>query len=242
MQHHGISAKTGLTSGQSAKERARLLHRLVLHSDDVPCVGLFHGQMGILLVLARCARQYRQKPLRLVSEYLLDKVLASLAVETPLDFAHGLCGIGWGVEYLLQNGYMQGNRLEVCEVIDRRLAEVAVSRVWDCSVETGMEGWLHYMLAHLQGMPPGRLPYSADCLDEWCRRLRLALVSGESPTASFSRLAKTFLALCAGEPWHYSFALSPFVAPQAKANAKRLGLRSGLAGYIECHELNAFEL
>ena len=69
----------------------------------------------------------------------------------PLDFANGLTGIGWGVEYLIQKGFQKGVGVEICEAIDAKLMAVNLRRVHDLSLETGIEGWLHYIMAHAQG-------------------------------------------------------------------------------------------
>ena len=132
-------------------QEQKLLHHLVLHSNDVFSTGLFDGQLGIALVLAKYAKAKKMKPLVTVSDFLLDQIFDHLNANMPLDFASGLCGIGWSVEFLLQCKYRKGDSLDVCEAIDQKMMMNRVAYMDDLSLETGLEGWLHYLLAHLQG-------------------------------------------------------------------------------------------
>ena len=62
----------------------RLVNHLVLHSNDTPNIGLFDGKMGITLVLFHYARAYKSRDCRLVAEYLLEQVMSSLTLRTPM--------------------------------------------------------------------------------------------------------------------------------------------------------------
>lgn len=67
------------------------------------------------------------------------------------SFASGLSGIGWGVEYLIQNGFVEGEGVEICEEIDQKIMKTDPRRIVDMSLDTGFEGILHYVVYHLQG-------------------------------------------------------------------------------------------
>ena len=99
-------------------QEERLVNHLILHSNDCLNIGLLDGKMGIALVLFHYARVYKSREFRFVAEYLLDQVIFSLTSRTSIGFADGLTGIGWGIEYLIQNGYMKGDSADICEVID----------------------------------------------------------------------------------------------------------------------------
>lgn len=86
----------------------KMLHYLMLHSCDVALPGLFHGKLGIALVLAEYAKYYKMKPIKKLSDALIEEALDNLCDQMTLGLASGLCGMGWGVEYLLQGGYMKG--------------------------------------------------------------------------------------------------------------------------------------
>ena len=56
------------------------------------------------------------------------------------------------MEYLIQNRLVEGDSLEVCKEFDERIVRENVRRMTDLSLETGLEGLLHYITAHLQGV------------------------------------------------------------------------------------------
>lgn len=212
----------------------RLLHQLVLHGNDTPARGLMDGQMGIVLVLSEYVRARKLRPLKTAVNFLLDQVLDNLSTEMPLEFANGLTGIGWGVEYLLKNKFQRGQGADICAAIDQKLMQQNILRQTDLSVEKGFEGWLHYIIAHLQGaQKDGRHVFDAaylqDCLAV-CRHLLQQDIS-----SSLRLLCQTFDQMMQGQPIQYTFDLSTFVAPNIKRNTPMLGLHSGMAGLLFTH-------
>ena len=208
----------------------QLLHRVVLHANDVPARGLFDGQMGIVLVLSEYARARKLHPLKTAINFLLDQVLENLSTEMPLDFANGLTGIGWGVEYLLQNKFQRGHGAEICAAIDQKLMQQNILRQTDFSLEKGFEGWLHYIVVHLQGARLNNRhvfdeTYLKDC-QHICRQ-----ILNHNVSSSIKTLCNLYLDMIQGINSTYSFKLIPFVQPQQQ-NTSLLGLRYGLAGQL----------
>ncbi|MDR2969560.1 MAG: hypothetical protein LBV32_08160, partial [Tannerellaceae bacterium] len=72
--------------------------------------------------------------------------------ELPVGFASGISGVGWGIEFLIQNGFIEGNSLEVCEELDHFIMKNDIRRMKDCSLETGLGGILAYVLSHISGV------------------------------------------------------------------------------------------
>lgn len=214
-------------------QEQKLLHHLVLHSNNVFSTGLFGGQLGIALVLAKYAKAKKMKPLVTVSDFLLDQIFDHLNANMPLDFASGLCGIGWSVEFLLQCKYRKGNSLDICEAIDQKMMMSRVTYMDDLSLETGLEGWLHYLLAHIQGTATNGNPFSKEYLAEWHHKLAFIKQSQVTISESFEQLIDIFMRMYHTGEWSYEFNLSGFVNPSIKLNRRLLGLKDGLAGYIE---------
>lgn len=214
-------------------QEQKLLHHLVLHSNDVFSTGLLGGQLGIALVLAKYAKAKKMKPLVTVSDFLLDQIFDHLNANMPLDFASGLCGIGWSVEFLLQCKYRKGNSLDICEAIDQKMMMSRVAYMDDLSLETGLEGWLHYLLAHIQGTATNGNPFSKEYLAEWHHKLASIKQSQVTISESFEQLIDIFMRMYHTGEWSYEFNLSGFVNPSIKLNRRLLGLKDGLAGYIE---------
>lgn len=208
-----------------------LLHQLVLHSNDVPARGLMDGQMGIVLVLSEYARSRKLKPLKTAVNFLLEQITDNLSTEMPLEFANGLTGIGWGVEYLLQNKFQRGSGTAICEAIDQKLMQQNILRLTDLSLDKGLEGWLHYIIAHIQGAQRegSRVfdtAYLHDCLTVCTHLLK------QDITPSLKNLCQMFVEMAQGQTIKYTFNLSDFVNPSIKPNTLLLGLRKGLAGQL----------
>jgi hypothetical protein len=209
----------------------RLLHKVVLHANDIPARGLFDGQMGIVLVLSEYARARKLRPLKTAINFLLDQVLENLSTEMPLDFANGLTGIGWGVEYLLQNKFQRGQGADICAAIDQKLMQQNILRQTDLSLEKGLEGWLHYIVAHLQGAQrSGRQVFDAKYLQDCAQVCRHILQQDGS--SSLHDLCETFMAMVQGQPADYQFDLAHLTDQHPKLNTSELGLRKGLAGQL----------
>jgi len=68
--------------------------------------GLYSGEMGLVLFFYRYSR-FSQNDL--YSEYcfdLIEKIQNRIHQETPIDYKHGLTGIGSAFENLVQNGFL----------------------------------------------------------------------------------------------------------------------------------------
>lgn len=215
---------------QFSKEQ-KMLHQAILHANNTPAYGLFDGEMGIVLVLSEYERRRKERPVRTAVNFLLDNVLTNLHKNMPLDFANGLTGIGWGVEYLIQKGFQKGVGVEICAAIDAKLLEVNLKRVHDFSLETGIKGWLHYIVAHVQGATrQGRVAFDreflTDCHDV-CRRLSVA----NSADKDFASLSEALEMTLQGNESAYTFDLKEFIQ-NSKAEEKALGLHNGISGQL----------
>lgn len=209
----------------------KLLHKVVLHANDVPARGLFCGQMGIVLVLSEYARLRKLHPLRTAINFLLDQILSNLSTEMPLTFSHGLTGIGWGVEYLLQNKFQHGSGVEICEAIDQKLMQQNILRQTDLTLEQGVEGWLNYIIAHFQGaIREGKQAFDDAYLQDVAAVCRHLLRQETVP--SLHSLCETYILMLEGKPISYHFNLHPFISPDIKHSTTQLGIHSGLAGLL----------
>lgn len=124
-----------------------LCDELLLNSGFLESPGLFNGKMGSVLFFFHYAR-YTQNTL--YEEYageLLERICRELAEETPTNFSNGLCGIGWGIEYLVHEGFLDCDTDEVLSDIDRKIMEHNPKRMTDLSFETGLEGIACYVQA-----------------------------------------------------------------------------------------------
>ena len=190
----------------------KMLNRLILHANDVPsAIGLLDGKMGIALVLAHYARCRGKKKLEHAADFLVENVMNQLTTTVSIDFANGLSGIGWGIEYLIQNNYMKGCGADILQDLDERIMQVDVTRIKDWSLDKGLLGILHYVLYHLQG----------------------ANKSGSSVLEDNELLYNQLEKGLHKEVDFYKPNLRMFIKQQSRVDTKRLSLKDGLASRLE---------
>ena len=94
---------------------------LTINCSFLGDLSLFHGRMGIILFFAHYARATQ----------------------------NGLCGIGWGIEYLVQQGVMEGDTDEILADIDRKVMELDPLRITNWGFRRGLAGIAFYVIARL---------------------------------------------------------------------------------------------
>src|SRR5690554_2416770 len=77
-----------------------------------------HGKMGISICFFHLARQAGNKIFEDYAGELIDEIYDEISVHTPVDFENGLAGIGWGIEYLVHNGFIEKGEYNVLEELD----------------------------------------------------------------------------------------------------------------------------
>lgn len=139
---------------------------LTINSSFLGDLGLFHGRMGIVLFFAHYARVTQNKQYEDFAEILLDEIYEEIHWDLPINLENGLCGIGWGIEYLVQNGFMEGNTDEILADIDRKVLEIDPLRISDLSFRRGLAGIIFYVIARLNAnRETSNLPFDQEYLD-----------------------------------------------------------------------------
>ncbi len=145
----------------------RMVEHLILNSSFTSDLGLFHGKMGIVIFFAHYARWTGNALYEDFADELLAEIYEDIHTDTPINLEGGLCGIGWGIEYLVQNGFMEGDTDEILEDIDRRIMERDPRRMTDLSFRTGLGGILFYATARLTASREGdRQPFDQQYIAE----------------------------------------------------------------------------
>jgi hypothetical protein len=126
------------------KEKNELLQRiaryLMLHGSFCNNIGLLNGKTGIAVFFYHYARYTKKRIYDDFAGELFDEIYKDIHVNIPVNFKDGLCGIAWGVEYLIRNKFVEGNSNDILEDLDKRIMEWDVRRITDCSLETGLSG------------------------------------------------------------------------------------------------------
>ena len=216
----------------------RIANVLLLNASFIDNIGLLNGKTGISIFFYEYGRYTGNKIYTDYAGELIDEIYEEIAQNTPLSFSGGLTGIGWGIEYLIQHGFVEGESIDVCEEIDRKIMETDPKRIADFLLDKGFEGLLHYVIYHLQGAirQKSRLPfderYLSDLYDA-CTQLR---VQEESEALHLLLdVYKQFYR--SGIIENYNVTLVDFVSVESgdfpeKIISYPLGLKEGLAGKL----------
>ena len=105
----------------SDKRLQELANALMMNSKHVDEIGLLHGKLGIIIFLFYYSRFTGDTKYEDYAGDLIDEVYDNLSAKTLLDFENGLMGIGWGIEYLSQNGFVEVDTDEALIELDKNI-------------------------------------------------------------------------------------------------------------------------
>lgn len=163
-----------------------LLHRIInhqmLYTSFLPGLGLYDGKMGHILFFYHAARYQNLSLCEEFADELLDEVYEDIHKAIPLHFSDGLCGIGWGVEFLAKQGFVEGITDDVLADIDLKIMEHDPRRITDYSLETGLEGIACYVTARLLSPRDEGIPFDAIYLNDLQSSCSKALDQGKYMT------------------------------------------------------------
>lgn len=116
--------------------------------------GICEGNMAAVIWLAMYSR-YTHNP-----DYLLQAQDVFLGIIDEIEkcsitwnFHYGLCGIGWGILYLKEAGFILKNADDILSIIDNVLLTISPKRLIDYSFDSGMSGLLCYVTARQRSKP-----------------------------------------------------------------------------------------
>lgn len=134
------------------------INTLLLNSSFINNLGLMHGKMGISIFFFHLARQTKNKIYEDYAGELIDEIYEEITDNTPVDFENGLAGIGWGIEYLVQNKFIEADTDEVLEEFDNRIfKELIYNTPKEIGLLNGIVGIGAYFLKRVQpAIPKGK--------------------------------------------------------------------------------------
>jgi lantibiotic modifying enzyme len=96
----------------------RIANVLLLNSSFIENLGLLNGKMGISIFFYKYGSYLDNKIYTDYAGELIDEIYEEVNTNTSIDFANGLAGIGWGIEYLAKHKYIESNTDEALEDMD----------------------------------------------------------------------------------------------------------------------------
>lgn len=128
----------------------RITNSLLLNASFIDNLGLMHGKMGIAIYFFHLARETKNQIYEDYAGELIDEIYDEINIDTPCDFENGLAGIGWGIEYLVQNKFIHANTNEVLDEFDNRIINHITSHTSsDTGILNGLNGYILYFLNRL---------------------------------------------------------------------------------------------
>mgnify|MGYP006873002778 FL=1 len=122
------------------------------------CLGM-EGAMREAITLFHEARHTKVPAQQAMAEQTLEKILDQCDAGLSFSYADGLCGIGVGIEYLLQEGYVDGDANEVLSHFDALLFRIITARpAIDTSIAHGMLGIAYYLYYRLKAQSTSDAP------------------------------------------------------------------------------------
>lgn len=129
----------------------RIANVLILNTSCLNNLGLLNGKLGISIFFYHYARYTKNEVYETFAGELIDEIYDEIHQKFPVDFVNGLTGIGWGVEYLVKNGFIDADTDDVLEEIDRAVFVNRLQRPILLNNCDEMFGYGLYYLVRLSG-------------------------------------------------------------------------------------------
>ncbi len=99
----------------------KLANTVIANLHNTAGIGLFDGKMGIAIFLYEYARYSKRDIYNDVAGQLLDDIYSQVSLKVSPNLLEGSAGIGWGLCYLLQHQFIEGDPDEVLHDLDEHL-------------------------------------------------------------------------------------------------------------------------
>lgn len=123
---------------------------ILMEETKITDLGLFDGYMGMVIFLFHYSRfANNDKRYSTKAEVCLENLLSNIKPDIHYGLSSGLCGIGWGIEYLCLKGFIEGETNEILEEFDKKIMEINPKRIVNLNRDFGLGGIVLYILARL---------------------------------------------------------------------------------------------
>lgn len=135
--------------------------------EEVKKYGLYRGNAGLAISYFVLFRYTSRKAFEYKAKVALDGIYENIASVELLNYAEGLAGIGWAIEWMVQNKFIQANTDEVLEDIDDTIYKsVLYAPDNTVSLSIGTLSKAAYFLKRYQSVNPGTHRYKNICHQE----------------------------------------------------------------------------
>lgn len=146
------------------------LHRiagyLIINASFTNSLGLYYGKMGSAIFFAHYSRYTQKMIYEDCMMNLIDEIYEDIHDKVSIGLEDGLCGIGWGLEYLAFNGFLNGDIAVLLEDIDLHVMEYSPNRLIDRSLSNGLFGIAYYVACHIHSLEQNRTRLDRNYLED----------------------------------------------------------------------------
>lgn len=128
-----------------------IAYRIITQFHTVTDMGLIKGQIGLIIFLFHYAQYDSNQMIKDLALIHLDNLCEKIDGRLSTNFHSGLCGIGWGIEYLSQAGFIDEEIDDFLSEIDQKVREINFDRINDFDQNFGLGGIVQYINARLVG-------------------------------------------------------------------------------------------
>lgn len=131
-------------------DEEKKIHSLLLSANFLENLGITNGKIGIALYFFSLYRQTRNSMYEDFAFELLEEVDGAINERTLVGFRFGLCGIGWGIEYLVRERFI-GVDEDICARFEHRILQyVLYDQYRGIGIADGLCGVLLYWVARIE--------------------------------------------------------------------------------------------
>lgn len=147
----------------------KIANTLVLYSYHIENKGFINGKMGIAFFLYHCARYTKDMEYNDFADDIIDDILATID-RISYDFENGLTGIGWAVNYLMRNGFLDGDPNDALQYVDDKVFQYAHIG----NIQNGLSGQGLYLLSRIRDfkIEQKHIDATQRILEHSCRQLK----------------------------------------------------------------------
>lgn len=135
---------------------SRIDNHLLLNSSFINNLGLIHGKMGLSIFFFQIGRVLKNRIYYDYAGELIDEIYQELNDTTSTNFENGLAGIGWGLNFLIRNGFVDVDADDILKEIDSRVSkEIKYNTPVEIGLLNGLIGLGVYLLIRTKHKPIG---------------------------------------------------------------------------------------
>ena len=203
-----------------AHELDLIAKKLMIHAGLCDNLGLEYGKTGFVIFFYKYYRHTCNPVIELFAEELLDDLFNCIK-DYQYDYRQYLCGIALGIDYLIQNRYIDVDEDMMLD-FDNQIMEY---QIHNTNFDNGIRGAGYYILSRYRKK-------NCSLTEEYIRRIADLLQTVEPDNLSFFSLRQQIRNLLNGSNYFSSDIISVLLNNNMEENANitHFGIKNGLTG------------